>query len=274
MITCKINKTYHSEEKPFSLNIDAHFKLNSINILFGTSGAGKTSLLRLISGLDKPDSGSITYKKTTWYHAHHNKTVPVSKRNIAYVFQDYALFPNMTVLQNIQFAHHEKSKALIDDLIINLEIKHIIHSKPSKLSGGQKQRVALARAIAQKPDLLLLDEPLTAIDEVLRKKIQSYLKALQKKLNFTIIMVSHNLQEVLNMADYVVMMNYGEIIDEGKPEILLSNNTHNTLRGTVLKIDNSMITVLIATQTVKIERSQVISADYVIGDQVDVKITP
>lgn len=272
MITCKVKKEYKSNKKNFSLNVNACFKTNTINVLFGVSGSGKTSLLRLISGLDKPDSGSIVYNNSCWFNSSKKKSTPINKRNIAYVFQDYALFPNMTVLQNLQFANKEKNSDLLNDLITTLQIQHLVKSKPNQLSGGQQQRVALARAIIQQPDLLLLDEPLTAIDETLRFKLQNYIKQLQQKYNFTVIMVSHNLQEVLNLAKHVVVINYGEIIDQGSLEILLGNNPKNTLIANVLNIKEDYVTVLIATQQITIKKSKIIEHSFIIGDKVTLSL--
>jgi len=272
MIYCQFQKTYHSKKSSFQLNIKASFLLKAINVIFGPSGSGKTSLLRLISGLDIIDEGSIRIKNKYWTQTTTKTNLPLNKREIAYVFQENSLFPNMTVLQNLNFVKKEINSPLLNDLIATLEIKHLLMNKPNELSGGQKQRVSLARAILQEPNFLLLDEPLTALDEVLRKKLQSYLITLQKKYKFTVIMVSHNLQEVLKIADHVCVLNYGEILEQGPANILLSNNPKNTLKGTVLKVENNSITVLIATQQIKIEKSKILKNNIAIGDFVEISI--
>ncbi len=272
MISCHIKKTYHSKKKAFHLNINVKFKSNCINVLFGTSGSGKTSVLRLLSGLDTPDSGKITHNHSVWFNEAKKEALKPSERNIAYVFQDNALFPNMSVLKNIQFASKEENKTLLNNLISTLELRHLLHQKPNELSGGQKQRVALARALVQQPDLLLLDEPFAAIDETLRTKLQSYLKTLQQKYQFTIIMVSHNLQEVLSIAQHVVILNYGEVIDQGNPKILVRANPKNTLKATVLHIDASTVTVLLATQQINIHISKITTNSFSVGDIVEVSL--
>lgn len=272
MIYCQFQKTYHSKKSSFQLNIKASFQLKAINVIFGPSGSGKTSLLRLISGLDTIDEGSIRIKNKYWTQTTTKTNLPLNKREIAYVFQENSLFPNMTVLQNLKFVKKEINSPLLNDLIATLEIKHLLMNKPNELSGGQKQRVSLARAILQEPSFLLLDEPLTALDEVLRKKLQSYLITLQKKYKFTVIMVSHNLQEVLKIADHVCVLNYGEILEQGPANILLSKNSKNTLKGTVLKVENNTITVLIATQQIKIEKNKILKNNIAIGDFVEISM--
>ncbi|NIJ45686.1 molybdate transport system ATP-binding protein [Wenyingzhuangia heitensis] len=272
MINCEFNKTYITGKRAFYLNIKTSFKHKAINVVFGPSGAGKTSLLRLISGLDKIDEGIIKVNHTYWENTTKKKCIPLAKRNIAYVFQDYGLFPNMTVLNNLKFVKKKLNQELLNDVIATLEIKHLLMTKPTELSGGQKQRVALARALVQEPDLLLLDEPLTAIDEVLRHKLQSYLVALQKKYEFTVIMVTHSLQEVLKLAHHVCVMNYGEVIDQGNPSILLDSNPNNILKGTVLDLNQEAVTVLIGVQQILLKKSQIKTSKYTIGDLVEISL--
>ncbi|MDO6739126.1 ATP-binding cassette domain-containing protein [Wenyingzhuangia sp. 2_MG-2023] len=273
MIRCQFQKTYGSGKQTFHLNIKASFQSNAINILFGPSGAGKTSLLRLISGLDKVDEGSVSVDRVDWINTQTKTFMPLAQRNIAYVFQDYGLFPNMTVLKNLKFVQKKIPQQLFNDVIATLEIKHLLMVKPNELSGGQKQRIALARALVQEPKLLLLDEPLTALDETLRNKLQTYLVYLQQKYQFTVIMVSHNLQEVLKIADRVCVINYGEIIEEGKPTILISKNTQNTLKATVLDMEKERITVRVGIQQIKIDKKQIVNLDFQKGDEVEIQIS-
>lgn len=273
MIACKFHKTYPSKHRNFQLDIEATFKVNAINVLFGPSGSGKTSLLRALSGLDKIDKGSIYYNDKVWVNTASKTHIPISNRNIAFVFQDQALFPNMTVLQNLQFAKENTPQNLFKELVDTLELESLLHNKPNQLSGGQKQRVALARAILQEPKLLLLDEPLTALDEKLRSNIQLYLVALQKKLQFTVIMVSHNLQEVLKMAGNICVIENGKVTQQGSPNLLIAENPHNTLQGTVLTIEKDSATLLIAKQQINISKAKIVTTAYKVGDVVEIDLS-
>lgn len=271
MIYCQFIKKYIHKKRAFNLNIKVSFKLHKINALYGPSGAGKTSVLRLISGLDTIDEGTIRVKNNYWTNTATKKHLSIAKRKIAYVFQDHALFPNMTVLKNLLFVKKHINQDLLNDVVATLEIKHLLNSLPDELSGGQKQRIALARALVQEPELLLLDEPLTALDEVLRTKLQSYLISLQQRYQFTVIMVSHNLQEVLKVADHVCLMNYGEIIEQGKPSILLPKNKKNILKATILNVKDDDINVLIGTQHITIHRKKIKDKEELyIGKQVEI----
>lgn len=269
---CRLKKTYRSGKRSFSIDVEASFKLNAINVLYGHSGAGKTSLLRLLSGLDTVDFGKISVNNKNWLNTETKSFLPIHEREIAYVFQDYGLFPNMTVLENLEFAKKNINQTLLKEIVDVLELEVLLAIKPNHLSGGQQQRVALARAIVQEPKFLFLDEPLTAIDENLRGKLQSYLIALQQKYGFTIVMVSHNLQEVLKIATHVCVLHEGKIEKEGNPNILLKENTSNTLKGTVIAIKNNNISVVIETQQIVIQKDRVVQQEFVVGDLIDVEI--
>ncbi len=270
MIDCNLQHTYFSNKREFNLNIKASFKKNAINIIYGPSGSGKTSLLRLISGLDKAKKGRITNGKTNWLKTSSKEFYPIAKRQIAYVFQDYGLFPNMTVLKNITFSKTNINQNLLNDVISTLEIKHLLNVKPDELSGGQKQRIALARALLQEPKLLLLDEPLNSLDQHLKNKLQIYLIKLQRTYKFTVIMVSHNIEEVLKISDYVFVMNQGEIIEQGLANDLFLNNKNNTLRATVLSIEEQSVTVLIGSQKINIKKQQIQTSEFEVGQLVEI----
>ncbi|MGY5353753.1 ATP-binding cassette domain-containing protein [Wenyingzhuangia sp. IMCC45467] len=272
MMYCRLKKTYRSGKRSFSIDVEASFKLNAINVLYGHSGAGKTSLLRLLSGLDTVDFGKISVNNKNWLNTETKSFLPIHEREIAYVFQDYGLFPNMTVLENLEFAKKNINQTLLKEIVDVLELEVLLAIKPNHLSGGQQQRVALARAIIQEPKFLFLDEPLSAIDENLRGKLQSYLIALQQKHGFTIIMVSHNLHEVLKIANHVCVLHEGKIEKEGNPKILLKENNDNTLRGVVLDIKNELITVLTGTQLVNVYKKQVVTKAYQLGSDIKIKL--
>lgn len=268
---CQLKKTYKSKKRSFSIDIKTHFQDKAINVLYGNSGAGKTSLLRLLSGLDKADQGVIKINQTEWFNSQNNFSLALSQRNIAYVFQDYGLFPNMTVIENFKFVKKNLNHKLLKELLKNLDLENLLNSKPDSLSGGQQQRVALARAILQEPHFLFLDEPLTAIDETLRNKIQNYLIDLQQQKQFTIIMVSHNLQEVLKMAHYVCVLKDGQIIHQGKPDILLKPNTENTIKAKVLSINEDIVCAVIGIQKVDVQKNKILTSNYNIGEDIEIK---
>lgn len=191
----------------------------------GPSGCGKTSLLNIIAGLNYPDMGKVTCINEDITY------LTPAKRNFGVVFQNYALFPNLTVAQNISYGlrgkewNTAKINDRIDELLNLIGLTHIAQRYPLELSGGQQQRVALARAIANRPQLLLLDEPLSALDAKVRVQLRHELKLLQRKLGITVIMVTHDQEEAMALADRIVVMNDGRIEQVGAPQALYFNPT-------------------------------------------------
>lgn len=184
--------------------------------LLGPSGCGKTTLMRIIAGLEQPDQGCVKV------NGNDITCLPAGERNVGMVFQSYALFPNMSASQNIAFALKGKlSKQEITEttkeMLDLVGLTHLKDRYPVQLSGGQQQRVALARAIALSPDFLLLDEPLSALDAKVRHKLRKELRELQEKLGIMTIMVTHDQEEALTMADQIVVMNDAEIEQIGSP---------------------------------------------------------
>jgi len=190
----------------------------SMVALLGPSGCGKTTTLRMIAGLLQPNAGEI------YLDGAPISGVPVHRRNIGMLFQNYALFPHMTVAQNIAFGLETRGLARVliekrvDEVLQLVQLGGYGERLPSQLSGGQQQRVALARAIVVEPALLLLDEPLGALDKGLRQSMQVELRALQRRLAITTIMVTHDQDEALTMADRIVIMRDGQIEQAGRPE--------------------------------------------------------
>jgi putative spermidine/putrescine transport system ATP-binding protein len=191
--------------------------------MLGPSGSGKTTSLRLIAGFEEPTSGKIMI------HGAQTENIPPYERNVNTVFQDYALFPHMTVLNNVAYGlmvkgankkvYHQKAKEMLDIVKLgNLGARH-----PSQLSGGQRQRVALARALINEPRVLLLDEPLGALDLKLRKQMQVELKALQRQVGITFIYVTHDQDEALSMSDRLAVFNEGKIEQIGSPGEIYEN---------------------------------------------------
>jgi molybdate transport system ATP-binding protein len=201
---------------------------NELLCLFGHSGAGKTTLLRILAGLTKPDKGRIVFNDIVWFDSEKKINLPPQERNVGYMFQDYALFPNMTVERNISFGQKEKNQEEVNKLLELFDLQLLRNQHPAKLSGGQKQRVALARALAAKPNVLLLDEPLSALDFGMRLALQHEIRKAHELLNTVTIMVSHDLQEVFHLASSVIVLKNGAVINKGKPaDIFNENYTQN-----------------------------------------------
>jgi putative spermidine/putrescine transport system ATP-binding protein len=191
--------------------------------LLGPSGSGKTTVLRMIAGFEKPDSGTITLGGKDV------SQLPPYERDVNTVFQDYALFPHMSVLENIEYGlrvkgvskEERKSQALT--ALKQIQLEGYENRKPAQLSGGQRQRVALARALVNKPSVLLLDEPLGALDLKLREQMQIELKALQREVGITFIFVTHDQEEALTMSDRIAVFNRGKIEQLGTPREIYEN---------------------------------------------------
>jgi molybdate transport system ATP-binding protein len=173
----------------------------------GNSGSGKTTLLRMISGLSKPDTGVIQVDGEPWFNSKLNIDLPPQKRKTGFMFQEHALFPNMTVKQNILYALNDTVE--VEKLLTLMELKSLENIYPEKLSGGQKQRVALARAVIQKPKILLLDEPFSSLDDKMCFILQKEIKKIHHLFGITIFFVSHRSHEIISMASRIV------VIDEG-----------------------------------------------------------
>ncbi|BAO00642.1 putrescine/spermidine ABC transporter ATPase protein [Candidatus Pantoea carbekii] len=217
--------------------------------LLGPSGCGKTTILRLIAGLEKVDNGYIMLDNN-------NITdIPAEYRHINTVFQSYALFPHMSVFENIAFGlQMKKTPALeiskrVQEVLTIVKLENFTNRRPHQLSGGQQQRVAIARAIVNRPKVLLLDEPLSALDYKLRQQMQNELKALQRKLGITFILVTHDQEEALTMSDRIVVINNGRIEQDGTPREIYEEPANlfvarfigeiNVLNAEVLSNDNA-----------------------------------
>ncbi len=221
MVEVSIHNEIRSQGK-FKLNLDFKINLKSFVGVFGVSGAGKTSLLRLIAGLDVLDKGVIKIGNDRWQDTEQKIELSPQQRSVGMVFQDSTLFPNMTTLQNLEYAlKKNQSNQIINDLISVLELEDIIDKKPNQLSGGQKQKVALARALVQKPKILLLDEPFSALDDDMRFKLQDYVLKIHNKYNLTTFLVSHNVAEVFKLSDVVLKIENGHLIKQGTPNAVL-----------------------------------------------------
>ena len=247
-------------------------------ILFGPSGSGKTTLLRCLAGLEWPEEGRIQFGSTTWVDAVSNIRLSPQARRIGYMPQDYALFPTHTVAGNIEYGLSdlptEARRERVRELIALLQLQGLEQAKPAQLSGGQQQRAALARAIARQPQLLLLDEPLSALDAPTRAKLCSELRMLLKQLAIPAVVVTHDWAEALTLGDIIAVMNAGQVLQVGSPQEVFSRPVNaevakivgieTVLQGQVIANDNGLATVSVNGTTLKGLGADVIdSAVYV-----------
>jgi molybdate transport system ATP-binding protein len=240
LIEIDVEKELVSSKGRINLHIKATLKQGELFVVFGDSGAGKTTLLRILAGLTKPDKGTIKMGGRVWLDTESGINLPVQFRNIGFMFQDYALFPNMTVYENILYAQRKKEKHLAGELLERFGLSEFSNRKPGKLSGGQMQRVALARALARKPDFLLLDEPLSALDSKTRTLLQDEVLKAHEIKNTTTFLVSHDLAEVFRLAHKVLKLDNGRISAIGRPdELFIDNHISGKVQitGKVVKIE-------------------------------------
>jgi len=245
-------------------NLDLHVPAGEFFALLGPSGCGKTTTLRLVAGLESPTRGQIFIggKDVTATKPH--------ERPVNTVFQSYALFPHMTVLENVAFGLRQRKVAdplaKAKDALNLVQLSHLADRKPQQLSGGQQQRVALARALVNRPSLLLLDEPLGALDLKLRREMQIELKAIQMEVGLTFLHVTHDQEEAMDMADTVAVMNLGHIEQMGAPETLYDRpktvfvskflGQSNLLVGDVTSTSANSISIDVAGNKISVPKSR------------------
>ncbi len=194
-----------------SLQATLDIPSQGVTALFGLSGSGKSSLINLVSGLINPDEGCITLNDNVLFDAEEGICLPPNQRNIGYVFQDARLFPHYTVKGNLRYGMRNTSKEEFDYIVELLGIGHLLKRYPITLSGGEKQRVAIGRALLTDPEILLMDEPLSALDLPRKRELLNYLERLSKEINIPILYVTHSLDELLRLAERVVLLTDGKV---------------------------------------------------------------
>ncbi|AYJ77193.1 ABC transporter ATP-binding protein [Aliarcobacter cryaerophilus] len=272
MISLNIKKELHGSNGVMNLDINLSLQNAEFVALSGVSGSGKTTLLRVLSGLEEA-FGEIIVDGEIWLNEKIKK--PIQKRDIGFVFQDYALFPNLSVIDNLLYV--KKDKDLAKQLLSLTDLYELKNRYPNSLSGGQKQRVSLCRALMKKPKILLMDEPLSALDPHMRLKLQDEILTLHKEFKTTTIMVSHDPSEMYKLASRVLVLKDGKIIDDGLPkDILLKTQGSQkfSLEGELLdiiKVDVINIAIVaIGQQIVEVVISNIEAQNLIIGEKVNV----
>ncbi len=275
MIDFALQKKLHTADGEMYLQIKVQIESGNFVSLYGASGAGKTSVLRMLAGFMKPDNGCIKMNDAVWFDASKRINIQPQQRSIGFVFQDYALFPNMNVRENIVFALNKNdNKNIVDELLELTGLTMLASRKMETLSGGQKQRVALARAIAKKPLLLLLDEPLSAIDNTMRAQLQTTLLQVHERFNLTTILVSHDMDEIIKLSDTIIHLEHGSIQQSTTPaEFFMNGNNTSVLTGNIISIeDNETQTftiVLLNNRMMKINSTEH-DVNFIVGERVEV----
>lgn len=230
---------------------------HSITVLFGPSGCGKTTVLRCLAGLETPEAGTIQYGAETWFDAGRALQLTPQQRGIGFVFQDYALFPHLTVAGNVGYGLRGLSASerqrRVDELLERFELTAQARQHPRQLSGGQQQRVALARSLACRPKLLLLDEPLSALDTALREQLRGELRRLLAACNIPVLLVTHDRNEALALADEIVVLVGGKVLQAGpildvfnrpaSPEVARLVGVETVLPGIITSTHEGLVTV-------------------------------
>lgn len=261
MLEFCLKHTIKGIEGPINLDFDIMLSQGEISAIFGESGAGKTTLLRILAGLITPQKGFIRVGDEIWLDLKKGINLSPQKRSLGFVFQDYALFPNMSVRENLAYATQNQRK--IDELLELIGLKELANSRPKELSGGQAQRVALARALAKEPKILLLDEPLSALDFKMRSYLQEELLKILKHFKTTALLVSHDLAEIYRLSARVLQLSGGKIIkDLPTKQFFTHHNLSAKLRlnAILLEINQSdilvVLTLLLGQDIVKITLSE------------------
>ncbi len=276
MMQIDLQKELNGANGPLQLDVKLDVQVGSFTSIYGRSGAGKTSILRMLAGLMTPDKGTIQVNNIIWFDMAQSINVSPQKRNVGFVFQDYTLFPNMDVKEQLTYALRKgDDSSVVQKLLDIMDLVKLKDAYPKTLSGGQKQRVALARALVQKPRLLLLDEPFAALDRGMRVKLQDYVLEAHVLFGLTTIMVSHDIAEIYKMSDLTIVIDDGKVTKLGKPQDIFANHEVSgkfQFTGEVVTIVEQdfllIISILIGSDFVKVIGSRDEVGPLKIGDKV------
>lgn len=250
MIHIDIVKKLLSAHGPMTLEVKLDIERHDFFTFFGKSGSGKTTTLRMLAGLTHPDDGEIIVDGTVWFNKVKRINIAPQERSIGFVFQDYALFPTMSVRKNLEYAA-QKDKNRVEELIDIMQLRALEHIKPHQLSGGQRQRVALARALIRNPKILLLDEPLSALDSEMRIVLQNEISQIHASFDLTSVIVTHDISEIFNMSNKMARFDNGRVSESDSPDVLLGNKLSSKFRtaGKIVAITTSDVAVVVTVQS-------------------------
>ncbi len=231
-----------------------------VTVLFGPSGCGKTTVLRCLAGLERPDSGKVEFRNETWFDARQRRFCSPQQRDVGFLFQEYALFPHLTVAQNVAYGlrHLAASErnGVVADILARFQLRALEQRFPHQVSGGQQQRIALARVLVRRPRILLLDEPLSALDASLRDELRSQLRRWLSDFGIPVVVVTHDRTEAMALADRIVVMDEGQVRQSGPVAEVFSHpsnlgvarivGTETILPGEILSVAEGLATVDVA----------------------------
>ncbi|AHW60015.1 molybdate transport system ATP-binding protein [Draconibacterium orientale] len=274
------------QRKDFALDVKADIP-NGITGIFGPSGHGKTSLLNSIAGIVTPDSGYIRLNGDTLLDSNKKVNVKIRQRRVGYVFQDERLFPHYTIRKNLLYGEKNPDPELFDEVIDTLQIAHLLNKKPEQCSGGEKQRAAIGRAIISGSKILLMDEPFSALDVNLRREIIPYLNRVHQKFSLPILIVSHDLPDLLSLTDNLLLLKNGQLQGHGKftdlldqpenLELMHQSGWYNVLHLSVLEYLESKNMVLLKSHKSNLQiqaLTQTIGKDVEVNQELKVLIKP
>jgi molybdate transport system ATP-binding protein len=217
-----------SRSSEFALDVELTCP-HGITCIMGSSGSGKSTILAVLAGLQVPDRGKVTVGNEVWLDRERSIDVPIHKRRLSYVFQGLALFPHMSALHNVEYGMQDTPRAEREakamTLLQRVGVAHLARRRPRTFSGGEAQRVALARALARSPELVLLDEPFSALDRDLRAQLVTLVRELSREVAVPIVHVTHSIAEARQLADQIVRLDKGRVVARGKPDDVLAGVT-------------------------------------------------
>lgn len=276
-----LNVSLH-QSGPISLNVNLHCKSGELLALIGPSGSGKSTVLRTIAGLQSVVAAQVSCGKYIWVNTDKQINVSPQARSVGLVFQHYALFPHMSVLENVLLAipsmpkdnNGRLTKAARKEIALEwlarTNMTGLENRKPTQLSGGQKQRVALARALARQPQVLLLDEPFSAVDHQTRRKLYRELAQLRSNLNIPMILVTHDINEVQQLADSLCLIHKGQTLQQGNVQQVINSPSNKTIAR--LLGHQNIFSATVANHTHQHTRYQLGDNDYLLGPLVDIAV--
>jgi molybdate transport system ATP-binding protein len=263
----------HSERVSIQADLELESGGGRIMVLFGPSGSGKTTILRCLAGLDRPQQGSIRYDDEIWFDAGRGIDLPPQQRRLGYVAQEYALFPHLTVAGNIRFgmqaSSHEEATARVGELLRTVHLEGTENRLPAELSGGERQRVALARVLARQPRLILLDEPLAALDLPLRDPMRRELRDFLRSIDVPSLIVTHDRVDALTIGDRMAVLVDGSVRQVGPVEEVFSRpvdaavaasvGVETVVPGEVVDTAGDLVSVRVAETIVRVARAEPVS---------------